>query len=477
MVNQQFKVTISAEDKATAVVRRVNAAFSKMTEPFARVGETLETFNKGTGLEKITDSFGELARSAGEAATRVAGVATPIGVLSGAASVGGVMAFAEAWGEAGTKLQHAARGIGITTDALQQLQGAAVMSGLSREDATGALAGMARSINDYSAGRNPGMAALLAAGGIDAQAFARKGHLDQVRDLADAVASKSSNPQAQETLANGAGVGGLLPLLREGSKGIDENIERLKALGAVQSKDSVEKAEALHRSLAELGLAFQGVTNRIGDDVAAMKPMIDGTTELIRNHQELATRVTEVGTALLGLATAWGVAKVAVKGIMLLTGVGAGTGAAQGAAAGAGAAVAGNSLRATVMGGGTAAAGVGMSALAVPVLGALALGHLTMKAEGLAQSYAAHNAEVDALSDASVGFVQQLVAANQSRTLGPDEPSGILLQEKRSEATEPVTIDLNFNNVPPGMRLDAKAPPGVRLNTQIGYSMPTQVSP
>ncbi|MDP1069653.1 hypothetical protein, partial [Klebsiella pneumoniae] len=48
-----FTITISAVDKASATVRKVNDSVSRMTRPFEEVGKSFKSLGRELGFERI----------------------------------------------------------------------------------------------------------------------------------------------------------------------------------------------------------------------------------------------------------------------------------------------------------------------------------------------------------------------------------------------------------------------------------------
>ena len=117
-------------------------------------------------------------------------------------------------------------------------------------------------------------------------------------DVADAI--KGMRPETQARVLNQLGIGeGMLPLLRNGRQGLEDFQKQAEATGGVMSKEMVEHASKMNEAWQKLGLAIEGVGNRLVDKYA---PAVTGTLERaekwIEKNKQLADTITQIGTAV-----------------------------------------------------------------------------------------------------------------------------------------------------------------------------------
>lgn len=284
-----FTITISAVDKASATVRKVNDSVSRMTRPFEEVGKSFKSLGRELGFERIGKNLTNIGREASGAARSVGNIVAPMAAITGIGSVAGVAALAVNWAKLGRSIDSSAHGIGVSAGQLQTFQGAAKMVGIDTETATGSLNSLATTMQDAQWGRNQGALLMLNKLGIGLKK-AKDGSWDvvgQYKAIANAIASQKS-PQVQALIANNLGLGGMLPFLREGAIGIERYESTVKRLGYVMSDDAVKRGKEFSQGLSGLNIVIDGTKNAIGDKlIPVMKPLVDQFTEWLAVNRDL----------------------------------------------------------------------------------------------------------------------------------------------------------------------------------------------
>lgn len=297
-----FTITISAIDKASATVRKVNDSVSRMTRPFEEVGKSFKSLGRELGFERIGKNLTNIGREAGGAARSIGNIVAPMAAITGIGSVAGVAALAVNWAKLGRSIDSSAHGIGVSADQLQTFQGAAKMVGIDTEQATGSLNSLATTMQDAQWGRNQGALLMLNKLGIGLKK-AKDGSWDVVGEykaIANAIASQKS-PQVQALIANNLGLGGMLPFLREGAAGIERYEATVKRLGYVMSDDAVKRGKEFSQSLSGLNLVIDGTKNSIGDKlIPVMKPLVDQFTNWLAVNRDLIA--SDIGEWAKGFA-------------------------------------------------------------------------------------------------------------------------------------------------------------------------------
>lgn len=289
-----FTFTISAVDKATATVRKVNAAIDRLTAPFTRTAASFKGLGRELGVQKIGQDLKVIGREAGGAARNIGSVVAPMAAITGLGTVAGIAALANNWAKLGRSIDTSARNIGMSTSELQSFQGAAKLVGIESETTTGSLGALATTMQDAQWGRNQGALMMLNKLGIGLKKT-KDGANDVVGEykaIADAIA-KQTNPQVQALIANTLGMGAMLPFLREGSKGIAEYEAQVQRLGYVMDGQAIDRSKAFAQSLAGLDLALDGTKNAIGNElIPVFKPLVDQFANwLAVNRQLIATDI------------------------------------------------------------------------------------------------------------------------------------------------------------------------------------------
>jgi hypothetical protein len=291
-------IRISAIDKATAVVRKVNDSISKTLRPVTNVQRSLAMLGREAGLGRIGKSLGQVSRAAGDVAQKVGSIMAPLAAVVGVGSVAAIAQLAKSWANAGAEIGRTSEALGMSAAQLQGLRGAGQLVGMSTEALTGGIKGLGDTMQDAINGRAPAANAAMIALGLSFKRNA-DGAIDlntAVHEIADGLARyKSQGPQAQTAIANALGVEQLLPLLRLTGSGIDELLAKVQATGAVMGGPQVAAARAFAQSLAAAELAVQGVRNTVA---SALLPILQPVLERLAawasaNRELIATRVAE----------------------------------------------------------------------------------------------------------------------------------------------------------------------------------------
>jgi Phage tail lysozyme len=338
MADNKFQIVISAADKATAVINKINANVGKMTKPINDVGKGIAKFKKISGLEGflktisgVSSKFGEgMASAFGGPAASVMGGA---GIASLEGMTAAVMALTVEFGRYSQQMMRTSAMTGVSTDNLQSLAGAAKLAGISADTMTSSVGALGRTVNDALNGRNDQAAALMAQLGLQVRRTA-----DGAVDAADMFRQLSSrladlSPQTRATVLGVMGIdASLAPMMMK----LKESEERARDLGAAMGPEAVARANAFAASLNALGIAAEGAGWRIADKFLPALTSAADTWARMLSHPDASTSVAGVltgGGAVAG-AIAGGLAGTAIApGIGTIVGAGIG---AVGGGAGAG---------------------------------------------------------------------------------------------------------------------------------------------
>ncbi|MDE2165530.1 MAG: hypothetical protein KGJ66_04240 [Alphaproteobacteria bacterium] len=317
----EFKITISAADKATSVIKGVNAAVAKVTRPIADIGKASKAIAKEAGFDKLGTAIGKVRSVADQAAKSLGVMRSPIALLGGAGTLAGVAALADEIGRYGIELTNTAAAAGTSAAQLSRMRGAAQLAGVSGATAASALTNLNNVLEDAQFGRNMLALSQLNKEHISLHKNAR-GQVDTMRalyDILDAI-SRQKTAGAQNKLASIFGVEGLLTadVRSRGAAALRERERLAQATGEALSPAQTAQANAFGRSLAGVRSAVAGVGNAIEFDLMPwMQPLADGFTKWEMRNRSTAAHMTEIG----------GAAGIAAGGIAALSGALAGLGA------------------------------------------------------------------------------------------------------------------------------------------------------
>ncbi|MTK12707.1 MAG: hypothetical protein F8N39_11660 [Clostridiaceae bacterium] len=320
-MNNSFQFVISAVDKATATVRKVNQSVGKMTRPIGQVQAAVAALSKETGLDRVAKGLGSVGRAAVNVGGKITGLAAPMAAIIGVGSIAAVAALATEWGKLGAEIGRTSATLGVSVDQLQALRGAARLTGVSSDSLTGGLKSLGDTMQDALYGRNQEALVMMNRLGLRMKTT-ESGAVDSAAafgDLAEAI-SRIKNPQVQGLVARTFGLEAALPLLRKGRAGVKELEDQMRDAGAIMTGPAVVAAASFQRSMGLLNLSIDGVRLAIGTAlIPIIQPLIDGTREWLSANRELiATRVSEFAK---GLAEAlrtidWDAVKAGAKSVL-----------------------------------------------------------------------------------------------------------------------------------------------------------------
>lgn len=287
-----FKITITAVDKATAIVRKINRSTAEITRPISNISKSITSMGKEVKRSPIIQFTEKIGKSALGAAESIGKVVSPFSaILGGAASAGGIVALANAWGKSGIALEYASRRTGIAVGTLQQYRAAATAAGLSATDMQSALVSLGSTLQDVDYGRGDSSVkrAILRTMGIDKIPRTKAGAVDTTRalgDIADYISTKLKDPNAQAEAADVFGLGALLPMLQKGRKGIQKYLDEAQKVGAVN-----EKAAAANKQLGDswnnLKIATDGAANSLSEKFSpSLARAIDDSSSFLKTWQK-----------------------------------------------------------------------------------------------------------------------------------------------------------------------------------------------
>lgn len=287
-MSNNFKIVISATDKATSVVRKINDEFSRTVRPFSNLHRAAANLGREIGKNPIAKGFSAIGKAAVGVAEGIAKIAAPMAAVAGIGSIAGVAALATEWGHLGFEIAKTSATLGMATSDLQALRGAAQLAGVSSESMTSSLKSLGDTMQDALGGRNQSALLMLDKIGVSIHKTA-DGSIDAARgfkEIGTYIAS-IKNAQVQGLVARMFGLESALPLLRKGAKGIEEYQKKIAEFGGIQSQKAINSAEEFGMKLNELSAAGAGLRNEIGNALMpALKPLVEQFTAFIALNRE-----------------------------------------------------------------------------------------------------------------------------------------------------------------------------------------------
>lgn len=293
MANNKFTITLTAVDKATAIIRKINRSTADITRPISNISKSITSMGKEVKRSPIIQFTEKIGKSALSAAESIGKIVSPFSaVLGGAASAGGIVALANAWGKSGIALEYASRRTGIAVGTLMRYRAAATLAGISADDMEASITSLGSTLEDVEFGRNGSREKnmILKRMGI-AIHHTKDGVIDTTRALGDLAnyISKLKNPNAQAEAANIFGLGAILPMLQEGRDGIQKYLDAVHKAGGDNEKGAKANDE-LGKSFNRLKVEIEGASLSLSEKYSpSLTKAIDNTTTLIQKIRDGST--------------------------------------------------------------------------------------------------------------------------------------------------------------------------------------------
>ncbi len=278
-----FEITVSDESlkKSAAQVTAFQKNLKKTGEKVSDFSKTLQNLGQAALGGEIVKSFGEM--------------------ITGSL-------------EMGSRINDLSEKLGVGTDELQQFQYAAKLTGVDGESAAQALGFL-----------NKAMGESLVAGSPQAKMFsdmhvAVKNADGSVRELSDVIPELADSFAAmgsdQERTAKAMQIFGksgaaLLPLLKQGGKGLEEMNAKFKELGLGLDRDFIKAADDAGDQIDTLKLQFTVLkTKLVAEALPAIKTITDFLLKLGAGAMKLAKNTNIMVVAMGAMAAVTGVAGV-----------------------------------------------------------------------------------------------------------------------------------------------------------------------
>lgn len=284
-----FAITISAVDGATATIRKVNDSIDRMMRPINHLGKSFGALGKELGFDKIGRSMKAVGSHARTTVRTVERLAAPMAALTGVTSVAAVVHLADSWAHLGRSTLYASQNVGMSVTSLQSLDGAARLAGISSQAMNQSLTALGNTMWDAKWGRNQPAMVVLKKLGIQMHTL-KNGSVDTKRAMLDISRvlqepKFKGNAQLQNQLASVLPVAPILPLLRMGPDKIHKLSEEARRLGVAFG---LGNATQFAYSLAKVSLATDGLKYAIGDAlIPAIEPLAEELVFWIQKNREL----------------------------------------------------------------------------------------------------------------------------------------------------------------------------------------------
>ncbi|GBQ32285.1 hypothetical protein HLH34_04445 [Gluconacetobacter azotocaptans] len=288
MANVGAKVTISAVDRASAIVDRINGRLDRMRAPVERLRSSFGRFAHLSGLSTLNNGMARVGRSALGVFRTMGQIVPVLGTITGAASVAGVYRLATAWAEVGTRLGTAARAMGMAPKRLQSMRGAAELAGGSGDAMGDALQQLSTTRWEAANGFAPEAAAQFQALGIslrELQTIAPDKMFERIAQKIRAIRDPAARTIAAFAAFGGAAQG-LMPILNETEDQYQADVRLADKYGASTERNT-DAARRFNHSFVALRLASEGFGDSLAESLSPALEDLNGFfADLINNNRE-----------------------------------------------------------------------------------------------------------------------------------------------------------------------------------------------
>ena len=301
-----FKIIISATDKATATVKKVNDSISRFVRPITEIKKASAALGKELGIERMGKSMAKVSTAAKDVSESIGHIIAPLASVFGIGSIAAIGEFAKKWGDVGAEIGRTSTTLGVSTRDLQLWRGAASLAGVSADAMTSGMKSLGDTMQDAVMNRNQMALGVMTQLHLNLSRT-KTGAVDVTKALMDMsriLNSYSGSPQVQSKIASIFGLEALLPLLREGPDAVKRYLEQVKKTGAIMSGPALEAANVFRQKMELLKLSLSGLKNTIGSRlIPVLQPLIEKMTAWITVNkdfiaQEFSRIVKEIADEL-----------------------------------------------------------------------------------------------------------------------------------------------------------------------------------
>ncbi len=296
MANNDLTIRISAQDDATAVIERINAALTKVTAPVDKMQKRFERVGSiGRGsFEKLTKGLESAARAAHTLVDKVVELVPGLAALGAAGTVAGIVGLTNRFGNFGFALNKSSKLLGMNAQDLAAWHVAAKRAGVSAEEFDSAMSSSQMKIRATAFGGDPHAQALAQKMGVQIRPN-KDGSIDyykiQMR-LMKAIQGQKS-VEAQREAANTFGYGSILPMLQQGT--YNEDKARAFRKGLVPTPDEIARATQFNNEVNDLEDSVSGLGNSIGASlIPVLEPVVTQFSAWLDTHRaEIADKLAD----------------------------------------------------------------------------------------------------------------------------------------------------------------------------------------
>lgn len=291
----KLEVQIVALDNFTRTFRNLNNQASRAVRPVVNIHRQLGALGRELHLDRMAAGMGRVAGAAVHMSRAVGLSIGPLEGLLGIGAAGGIVAGLGAaaagavvlgvkFAQSGAEVKRTADQLGMGTDQLQRLRGAAKLSHVETDDLNSSLMGLRESMWGAKTLSDPAAAHALAYLGVEIKTT-KDGFIDlnaAAEDIGESLKG-ISDPHLRAAVA---GMFHLSPdttrFLAQGRDKVRELGAEAERLGVVDGPKAIKWSTDFSSSLDRLGVAADGAWKKVGRILGpALSGGVDGLTNTI----------------------------------------------------------------------------------------------------------------------------------------------------------------------------------------------------
>lgn len=265
-----FDFQLTADDQASASILRIEEAVKNLTPMLdkTRKGLALGGQDSRDQLDGLGSRFDVLAKNARSGVQFIGDLVPPLKMVGGltlglggaAVAVNAIKSNLTNFANTGYRIDTIAKNVSMTADAFQELTGAMIENGTTREAAEGSISGLFDQANDAAHGRNDSFLALLQQKGIGISET-KEGLADVAKLMNDINSVMQTMPSGEQALfIQKLGLSPeMLSYLRQTTSEIQRLKDQARRDGLIFSDKDLENALAFKGQLNQIGAAWDGL--------------------------------------------------------------------------------------------------------------------------------------------------------------------------------------------------------------------------
>ena len=298
-----FDFQLKADDQVSQSIQNIDDAVKKLTPQLNDAQKVVQLGGRRSaeGLDEVSGRLNKLAKNARDGVQFVGDLVPPLKMVGGltlglgglATVINGVKTGIKEYADSGYKIDTTAKNISATTRAYQELTGAMIENGATRDSAESSVTGLYQRANDALNGRDDPFNALLAQMGVKISKT-REGMADVVKLMDDLnKAMLQQTPARQAVIAQ---VGQFSPELLNYLRQSTEQVQRLKDQaqrdGLIFSDKDVQNALAFRNQVNQISASWDGMLMK-GQAWLGQAPIVqksfDDASQIMQHGFDAAT--------------------------------------------------------------------------------------------------------------------------------------------------------------------------------------------